>query len=224
MAIVVHQADGAARQMSDGHLDARPGHRIIKGRWWRITDPSIPDGLRQQLVNELMDARRAVAAANRSDDAVARRHARQRVQRAKIALGERGPKWWLPMHDDAIAQRAEATLRALLQHRRPDASLCPSEVSRVIGADRWRSVQPLVLDCVWSLQERGSLMVTQRGEPVDQAARGPIRGGGGGGGWVADRRSITATLRRKLSQIKPCRNHTTGLTYLPWPCSRHVPP
>ena len=161
--------------MSDNSADVRPGHRIIKGRWWRITDPSIPNPLRQQLVNELMAARRAIAAANRSDDDAARRRARRRVQCAKIALGERGPAWWLPMDAGAFALRADATLRSLLQHRRPDASLCPSDVSRVIGADRWRAVQPLVLDRLWLLQERGVVVITQGGEPVDSDARGPVR-------------------------------------------------
>jgi hypothetical protein len=35
----------------------------IDGRRWRRSDPLIPESLRQQLVNELMFARRAVAAA-----------------------------------------------------------------------------------------------------------------------------------------------------------------
>ena len=40
----------------DGH------HFVIDGRRWRATDPSIPDSFRQELVDELMDARRAVKA------------------------------------------------------------------------------------------------------------------------------------------------------------------
>ena len=67
---------------------------IIDGRRWRATDPSIPEERRQELVNELMDARRAVGAAKRAEDEEAERAARARVHAAKVALGERGPKWW----------------------------------------------------------------------------------------------------------------------------------
>ena len=76
-------------------MDETPiGYQRIRGRLWRISDPSIPDNLRQQLVNELMAARRAIAAAKRTGCDPALRQARQRVQSAKIALGERGPRWW----------------------------------------------------------------------------------------------------------------------------------
>ena len=72
----------------DGH------HVIIDGRRWRATDPSIPEERRQELVNELMSARRAVRAAKRAGDEQAERAARDRVHAAKVALGERGPAWW----------------------------------------------------------------------------------------------------------------------------------
>jgi len=67
---------------------------IVDGRRWRATDPSIPEERRQELVNELMSARRAVGAAKRAGDEEAERAARARVHAAKVALGERGPKWW----------------------------------------------------------------------------------------------------------------------------------
>lgn len=81
---------------TDDDIERTPdGHYvIINGRRWRATDPSLPEERRQELVDELMSARRAVAAAKRSDDAVAEREARDRVHAAKVALGERGPKWW----------------------------------------------------------------------------------------------------------------------------------
>ena len=50
--------------------------------------------MRQQLVNELMDARRAVKSAKAADDSFALTVARQQVDAAKRALGERGPTWW----------------------------------------------------------------------------------------------------------------------------------
>lgn len=67
---------------------------IIDGRRWRATDPSIPEERRQELVRELMKARRDVGAAKRAGDAGAEAEARARVHAAKVALGERGPKWW----------------------------------------------------------------------------------------------------------------------------------
>jgi len=67
---------------------------VIDGRKWRATDPSIPEDRRKELVSELMSARRAVGAAKQADDVEAERAARDRVHAAKVALGERGPKWW----------------------------------------------------------------------------------------------------------------------------------
>ena len=68
-------------------------HVIIKGRRWRATDPSIPEQRRRELVSELMSARSAVGHAKRRGDTDAERKARARVQAAKVALGERGPRW-----------------------------------------------------------------------------------------------------------------------------------
>ena len=67
---------------------------IIDGRRWRASDPSLPEERRQELVDELMAARRAVGAAKRAGDPGAERAARDRVHAAKVGLGERGPKWW----------------------------------------------------------------------------------------------------------------------------------
>jgi hypothetical protein len=73
---------------ADGH------HVLIDGRRWRATDPGIPEERRQQLVNELMRARRDVGRALRAGDAEAEREARARVHECKVGLGERGEKWW----------------------------------------------------------------------------------------------------------------------------------
>ncbi|MGW5852173.1 hypothetical protein ACWFQ8_30210 [Streptomyces sp. NPDC055254] len=72
----------------DGH------HVVIHGRRWRATDPAVPAEAGARLRVHLMAARRAVAAARRSDDPQAERAARDRVQTAKVALGERGVPWW----------------------------------------------------------------------------------------------------------------------------------
>ncbi|MBL4641056.1 MAG: hypothetical protein JKX86_04485 [Verrucomicrobiales bacterium] len=61
---------------------------------WRASNPALPEAERQRLVDRLMDARRAVAAAKRAKDAAAESAARVQVDAAKIALGERGPVWW----------------------------------------------------------------------------------------------------------------------------------
>ena len=60
---------------------------------WRASNPALPEAERQRLVDRLMDARRAVAAAKRAKDAAAESAARAQVDAAKIALGERGPVW-----------------------------------------------------------------------------------------------------------------------------------
>ncbi|HEU4323352.1 MAG TPA: hypothetical protein VFS21_09410 [Roseiflexaceae bacterium] len=67
---------------------------VVRGRLWRRANPTLLEDERQRLVHELMDARRAVAAAQRAADQGALRAARNAVQRAKEGLGERGPVWW----------------------------------------------------------------------------------------------------------------------------------
>jgi hypothetical protein len=67
---------------------------VIDGRRWRRSDPSLPEERRKALVSELMSARSAVGRAKRKGDQEAERAARDRVHAAKVALGERGPKWW----------------------------------------------------------------------------------------------------------------------------------
>ena len=66
----------------------------MRGRLWRAANPNLPDIERQKLVDRLMAARRAVAAARRSGDGEAEKQARQEVDAAKLGLGERGPVWW----------------------------------------------------------------------------------------------------------------------------------
>ena len=66
----------------------------MRDRLWRAANPNLPDNERQALVDRLMAARRAVAAARRSGDAEAEKQARKEVHAAKLGLGERGPVWW----------------------------------------------------------------------------------------------------------------------------------
>jgi hypothetical protein len=67
---------------------------VVDGVLWRRSDPRLPPEQRQALVDALMNARRAVAAANRAGDPDALKRARATVDAAKRALGERGPVWW----------------------------------------------------------------------------------------------------------------------------------
>lgn len=67
---------------------------IHKQRLWRCTNPNLNEGTRQQLVAELMSARRDIRVSKQSGDASALSEARRRVHQAKISLGERGATWW----------------------------------------------------------------------------------------------------------------------------------
>lgn len=67
---------------------------MVRGRLWRRTNPALAEDERATLVAILMAARRAVGEASRADDATGLAAARAAVDRAKIALGERGPVWW----------------------------------------------------------------------------------------------------------------------------------
>lgn len=72
---------------------------VVRGRLWRCANPHLPEAERQRLVNDLMDARRAVSAGLRARDPDAVQRARRDVDAAKVALGERGAAWW----DDGAA-------------------------------------------------------------------------------------------------------------------------
>ncbi|GAA3534610.1 hypothetical protein AFL01nite_06620 [Aeromicrobium flavum] len=149
----------------DGHFV------VIDGRRWRATDPHIPDPLRQELVDELMSARRAVRAGEPD--------ARGRVGDAKVALGERGHPWWDDHTDDTLRARAEATIRALLR-KRDGKTICPSDVARVVGGSDWRQWMSDVRAVADALADDGRVVITQRGEPVEAgAAKGPVRIGRG---------------------------------------------
>jgi hypothetical protein len=67
---------------------------IVHGRLWRCSNPALPPEVRDELVKELMAARRAKQTAMRNSDAAAREAARVRVDAVKHQLGERGSVWW----------------------------------------------------------------------------------------------------------------------------------
>lgn len=79
---------------------------VVRGRLWRRSNPALSAERRQDLVRELMLARSALGRARRAGDADGRLAARQRIQAAKEALGERGAPWWddgAPDHNRRLA-------------------------------------------------------------------------------------------------------------------------
>ncbi|SFZ85915.1 hypothetical protein SAMN02983003_3087 [Devosia enhydra] len=81
---------------------------VVRGRLWRASNPDLGDAERQALVNDLMDARRRVG----STSGALRAEARADVDRAKRALGERGPVWWTDGAPDLNRHLVRNTLYA----------------------------------------------------------------------------------------------------------------
>ena len=67
---------------------------VVRGRLWRTSNPALNGDEHKQLIDDLMGARRAVGAARRAGDKDAEEKAHAAADRAKHALGERGPVWW----------------------------------------------------------------------------------------------------------------------------------
>lgn len=67
---------------------------VVRGRLWRATNPTLGLQERDQLTDKLMQARRAVAAALKSNNPHELKEARRQVDETKRGLGERGPVWW----------------------------------------------------------------------------------------------------------------------------------
>lgn len=73
---------------------------VVRGRLWRTSNPNLDPALRAKLVQDLMTARSAKGKAIRARDETAREQARQAVDQAKHALGERGTPWWTDGNPD----------------------------------------------------------------------------------------------------------------------------
>ena len=71
---------------------------VVRGRLWRMSNPSLDPDERERLVKALMAARRTVGVAKRAGNHADEANAHEAVDRAKRALGERWPVWW---HDGA---------------------------------------------------------------------------------------------------------------------------
>jgi len=76
--------------------------------------------------------------------------------------------------DDASA--IESAVFALLEARRPGATICPSEAARKAFGDDWRNHMDEVRKVASRLAGEGRLVIKKHGEPVSPGeARGPIR-------------------------------------------------
>jgi hypothetical protein len=82
---------------------------VVRGRLWRCTNPKLSQAKRTKFVRELMLARSAKGRAMRAHDAAARALAKDRVNAAKLALGERGEPWWRDGAPDYNRHMAENT-------------------------------------------------------------------------------------------------------------------
>jgi Protein of unknown function (DUF3253) len=77
---------------------------------------------------------------------------------------------------DDVDARLERTIDELLDQRRPDASICPSEAARAVDLDGWRDLMPAARAAAGRLAAAGQAEVTQGGRVVDVAtAKGPVR-------------------------------------------------
>ncbi len=83
---------GRPRPDTAGHPTTPDGrYFVVRGRLWRKTNPHLGADVRDALVKQLMEARRALRGKRPE---VERRAARDEVDRVKQALGERGAVWW----------------------------------------------------------------------------------------------------------------------------------
>ncbi len=82
---------------------------VVRGRLWRRANPHLPPDRREQLVRDLMAARREVGVARRAQDRDRLAAAGAAVDAAKIGLGERGPVWWTDGAPDLNRRMARNT-------------------------------------------------------------------------------------------------------------------
>jgi len=77
---------------------------------------------------------------------------------------------------DEFDARLERAIEELLDQRRPDTSICPSEAARAVDPEGWRELMPAARAAAGRLAAARRAEVTQAGAVVDVAtARGPVR-------------------------------------------------
>lgn len=61
-------------------------------------------------------------------------------------------------------------------HRGAKKSTCPSEIARMLYPDNWRNHMKDVRDVAIDLHNKGTVVITQKGVPVDvEHIKGPVR-------------------------------------------------
>lgn len=76
----------------------------------------------------------------------------------------------------AVDQELERAISALLAQSTGDATICPSEAARAVGAADWRDLMEPARAAARRLAVRGEIDIVQGGRVVDgSTAKGPIR-------------------------------------------------
>ncbi len=77
------------------------------------------------------------------------------------------------------AAELEAAIMELLAERGPDKSICPSEAAKLVGGSTsrrdWEGLMEPAREAARRLARTGRIVLTQKDNIVDGAARGPIR-------------------------------------------------
>ena len=77
---------------------------------------------------------------------------------------------------DDVDRALEQVIGTLLDRRRPEVSICPSEAARAVDPEGWRELRPAARAAAGRLAAAGAVEVTQGGVVVDVgSARGPVR-------------------------------------------------
>ncbi|MCG5433155.1 DUF3253 domain-containing protein [Mycobacterium sp. MYCO198283] len=102
---------------------------------------------------------------------------RRELQRAAGSDGPAAAFAAAALGDGPPAARLPDAIRALVLHRGPGSSICPSDAARAVGGDSWRELMAPAREAAADLARAGSVDITQGGEPVDPDGpwRGPIR-------------------------------------------------
>ncbi len=70
----------------------------------------------------------------------------------------------------------EKTILATALERGKEKSTCPSEIARMLFLSDWRRHMVEVRDVAIGLQQKGRVLITQKGLPIDtKKIKGPIR-------------------------------------------------
>ncbi|WP_221389938.1 DUF3253 domain-containing protein [Dyadobacter sp. NIV53] len=73
-------------------------------------------------------------------------------------------------------EKIAATILSIAIHRGAEKSTCPSEIARQLFPDGWRKHMKDVLEVAIDLHNEGSVVITQKGIPVDvENIKGPVR-------------------------------------------------